>query len=232
MAAKEFLELTMKKLADEGKLVEAGWVGLRLAVGLENAPADQLREMRLAFLGGAQHLFSSIMSVLDPSDEPTDADLKRMHLIAAELEAAAGELVAGYEKARPATKPEKPDNLSTALGDAPIETDYREMMNSMAQYLDRFFNGPAPDAPGGRKTGFVLLVFPFDDHVGRCNYISNGRREDVVVLLKEQLARFEGSPGCHRPWLRRANDFRGRRSSASCRNAGTRATRSGRPATS
>jgi hypothetical protein len=28
----------------------------------------------------------------------------------------------------------------------------------------------------------------------RCNYISNGRREDVVVLLKEQLARFEGSP--------------------------------------
>jgi hypothetical protein len=192
MAAKEFLEMTMKRLADEGKLVEAGWVGLRLAVGLENAPAEQLREMRLAFLGGAQHLFSSIMSVLDPSSEPTDADLKRMHLIADELAAAEHELVASYEvkqKAAAAVVAEP-----QTLGDAPIEADYREMMNSMAQYLDRFFNGPAPDAPGGRKTGFVLLVFPLNDHEGRCNYISNGRREDVVVLLKEQLARFEGSP--------------------------------------
>lgn len=27
-----------------------------------------------------------------------------------------------------------------------------------------------------------------------CNYISNAVRDDVVVLLKEQLARFEGSP--------------------------------------
>jgi hypothetical protein len=195
MAEKEFLENTMKRLADEGKLVEAGWVGLRLAVGLENAPAEQLREMRLAFLGGAQHLFSSIMTVLDPTSEPTDADLNRMHLIADELEAAQKELVAGYKggsKHRP--RSESPNPSGERLGDAPIEADYREQMNSMGQYLDRFFNGPAPDAPGGRKNGFVLLVFPLDDHAGRCNYISNGRREDVVVLLKEQLARFEGSP--------------------------------------
>src|SRR4249919_1634430 len=109
MAAKEFLEQTMKRLADEGKLIEAGWVGLRLAVGLENAPAEQLREMRLAFLGGAQHLFSSVMNVLEPGAEPTDADLQRMHLIADELEAAEKELVANYA----ATKPEKPADLST-----------------------------------------------------------------------------------------------------------------------
>jgi hypothetical protein len=71
----------------------------------------------------------------------------------------------------------------------------RETMNSMAQYIDRFFNGPAPDAPGKRKTGFVLLVFPLGDYTpGRCNYISNASREDVVKLLKEQLARFEGGP--------------------------------------
>jgi hypothetical protein len=187
MAEKEFLENTMKRLADEGKLVEAGWVGLRLAVGLENAPAEQLREMRLAFLGGAAHLFGSIITMLDPGSEPTDADLKRMHLIVAELKAAERDLTASYkQKAAVAEK--------RTLCDAPIEADYREQMNSMAQYLDRFFNGPAPDAPGGRKTGFVLLVFPLDGHAGRCNYISNGRREDVVILLKEQLARFEGSP--------------------------------------
>lgn len=192
MAAKEFLEQTMRRLADEGKLVEAGWLGLRLAVGLENAPADQLREMRLAFLGGAQHLFSSVMTVLDPTSEPTDADLRRMHLISAELEAAQKELVSSYEKAEPAPKNQKP---AERLGDAPIESNYREHMNSMAQYLDRYFNGPAPDAPGERKTGFVLLVFPLHDHGGRCNYISNGRREDVVGP-RAPTSRRRSSSGC------------------------------------
>jgi hypothetical protein len=199
MADAAFLQQAMKRLADEGKLVEAGWLGLRIAAALENAPADQLREMRLAFLGGAQHVFSSVMNVLDPGSEPTEADLKRMDLIADELAAAEKELLASYEKSERAKA--RPTAFQQTLGDAPIETDYREQMNSMAQYLDRFFNGPAPDAPGGRKTGFVLLVFPLDDHAGRCNYISNGRREDVVVLLRdvvvllrEQLARFEGSP--------------------------------------
>lgn len=83
------------------------------------------------------------------------------------------------------TNPKNPD-----LGDAPIESKYRELMRSLAQYLDRFFNGP-DDMP--RKTGFILLAFDFGD-TGRCNYISNANRADVVVLLKEQLARFEGTP--------------------------------------
>ena len=30
---------------------------------------------------------------------------------------------------------------------------------------------------------------------GRCNYISNGAdRKDIVVMLKEQIKRFEGQP--------------------------------------
>lgn len=35
-----------------------------------------------------------------------------------------------------------------------------------------------------------------DGHTdGRCNYISNGAdRNDVVVLMKEMIARFEGQP--------------------------------------
>jgi hypothetical protein len=45
-----------------------------------------------------------------------------------------------------------------------------------------------------QKTGFVLLVFPFQGE-GRCNYISNGAdRRDIVVLMKEQIRRFEGQP--------------------------------------
>jgi hypothetical protein len=82
----------------------------------------------------------------------------------------------------------------STLGDGPIEADYREeKMNSIAYALDEVFNG---DARGkDRKVGFVLLVFPFNSSDGYCNYISNGAdRKDIVVMLKKQIARFEGQP--------------------------------------
>lgn len=78
------------------------------------------------------------------------------------------------------------------LGDASIQAEYIAQMNAIAQVLDGFLNGDAkgPD----RKTGFVLLVFPFGDAEGaRTNFISNGAdRRDLVVLMKEIIARFEG----------------------------------------
>jgi hypothetical protein len=79
------------------------------------------------------------------------------------------------------------------LGDAPIEPQYVKQMQAIAEVLNETFNG---DAKGdARKTGFVLMVFPFGDHSGRCNYISNGAdRRDVVALMKEMIARFEGQP--------------------------------------
>jgi hypothetical protein len=86
MADRPYLEALTKRLADEGKLIEAGWVGLRLFVGLENAPPAQLDTMRLAFMAGAQHLFASMMSMMDPGTEETEADLRRMDLIHEELE--------------------------------------------------------------------------------------------------------------------------------------------------
>jgi hypothetical protein len=76
-------------------------------------------------------------------------------------------------------------------GDAPIEPAYRKQMTDLAHHLDAFFNGGMKGKD--RHTGFILLVFPFGEKEGRCNYISNGAaREDVVVMLKEQIARFEG----------------------------------------
>lgn len=78
------------------------------------------------------------------------------------------------------------------LGDAPVEDEYHGKMEFLARQIDHFFNG---DLRGeARSTGFVLLVFPFHDHAGRCNYMSNANRADVVTLLKEQIARFEGQP--------------------------------------
>jgi hypothetical protein len=78
------------------------------------------------------------------------------------------------------------------LGDAPIEQQYRDKMQQLAQALDSVLNDGATG--DDRKTGFCLMVFPFADFDGRANYISNAKREDIVVLLKEQLARFQGQP--------------------------------------
>lgn len=89
------------------------------------------------------------------------------------------------------------------LGDAPIEPSYLDKMNVLASVIDEQFNGDRPEDEAGRKawikarkTGFVLLVFPFGEvSGGRCNFISNGAdRRDVVVLMKEMIARFEGQP--------------------------------------
>lgn len=83
--------------------------------------------------------------------------------------------------------------MTHQLGDAPIEDAYREQMNAVARGLDTIFNGEAKGKD--RKVGFVLLVFPYESHDGRCNYISNGAdRRDIIVMLKEQIARFEGQP--------------------------------------
>jgi hypothetical protein len=82
--------------------------------------------------------------------------------------------------------------MTDQLGDAKIQQQYRDDMNNIANALDTIFNG---DARGeARKTGFVLLVFPFGDAKGaRCNFISNGAdRKDIVALFKEMVARFTG----------------------------------------
>lgn len=75
-------------LLNQGLLIEAGWVSLRLAAVPADAPEVQLEEMRNAFFAGAKHLLDSIMYLLDPgSEEPTDADLARMDKIQGELDA-------------------------------------------------------------------------------------------------------------------------------------------------
>ena len=79
------------------------------------------------------------------------------------------------------------------LGDGPIEDQYRQRMIQIAHALDEHFNGDAK--ADDRMVGFVLLVFPIGTTDGRCNYISNGiDRKDIVALMKEQIARFEGQP--------------------------------------
>ncbi len=63
------------------------------------------------------------------------------------------------------------------------------LLQAMAGRLDKFLNGGEKPL----KNGFVLLVFPFDGPEGqRTNYVANCEREDMIVALKEIVARFEG----------------------------------------
>lgn len=84
--------------------------------------------------------------------------------------------------------------IKHTLGDAPIESAYIEQMKALASVIDETFNGGTRGK--NRKTGFVLLVFPFEEVAGsgRANYISNADRDDIVTMLKEQIKRFEGQP--------------------------------------
>lgn len=79
------VEALGRELTDKGLLIEAGFVMLCKMAMAPDAPASQLIEMRMAFFAGAQHLFGTIMNILEPGAEPTDADLRRMDLIDAEL---------------------------------------------------------------------------------------------------------------------------------------------------
>lgn len=74
------------KLVADGKLIEAGWIGLRMMSVPPDAPPIQIEEMRNAFFAGAQHLFSSIMTTLDPSAEPTEGDMEKLSKIDDELQ--------------------------------------------------------------------------------------------------------------------------------------------------
>lgn len=80
--------------------------------------------------------------------------------------------------------------MTQRLGDKPIDPKYLENMNMLAGVLDKLFNGEAKGAD--REVGFILMVFPLNSTNGRTNYISNANRKDVVAMLKEQIARFEG----------------------------------------
>lgn len=74
---------------DRGKIIEIGFATMvqQCYPNWEQMPKQQIDDLRAAFFGGAQHLLGSIMGILDPGTEPTARDLRRMDLIAHELEA-------------------------------------------------------------------------------------------------------------------------------------------------
>jgi len=77
------------------------------------------------------------------------------------------------------------------LGDAPVEAEYHRKMIAVMAAVDEMFNGDA--SATDKQVGVVMLVFPYGDKTGRCNFMSNGAdRNDIVTLFKEMIGRFEG----------------------------------------
>lgn len=81
------MEQLTRDLTDQGKLIEAGFVGFRLAAMPHDADQEIVEAMRGAFFGGAAHLFFSILTILDPGEDETEGDMRRMSLIKAEMDA-------------------------------------------------------------------------------------------------------------------------------------------------
>lgn len=79
-------EKVTRDLTDKAQLIETGWQALRRAAYPVDTPAAQLDDMRAMFYCGAAHLLASIMTILEPGEEPTEKDLKRLILINKELD--------------------------------------------------------------------------------------------------------------------------------------------------
>lgn len=75
------------------------------------------------------------------------------------------------------------------MADAPIQAQYREMLNGLASGIDDVLNGETRP----KKIGFALFMFEFG-HVeaNRVNYISNADRTEMLTAVREWLARAEG----------------------------------------
>lgn len=71
---------------NQGALIEMGFAAFMATVAKDCPPSDAPR-LRQVYFAGAQHLFASIMQILDPGEDATEADLARMGAIASELEA-------------------------------------------------------------------------------------------------------------------------------------------------
>ena len=88
------IDRLLRAQTDETNVIETLW--LLYAHHVEVPPGGtQWIETRRAFFGGATTLFETIMRVLEPDAEPTEADLKRMDRIAKELARWGDEMRAG-----------------------------------------------------------------------------------------------------------------------------------------
>ena len=166
------------QLTEAGKIIEVGWFGFKTLV---LNPAAGMEQVRTAFFAGAQHLFSSMMTIMDPGGEPTERDMKLMEQIHNELEEFK-KTIKGLIRSKDENKDETDPNFYGKLTEA-------------ARQLNDFFN-----KKGEKDIGFILLAFQFKDEddpipSGDCHILSNGVEvENIITIFKQLSEKFETDP--------------------------------------
>ena len=96
-----------RKMANDGKIIESGWAIFRSINKLEDIKGLKIRTIlnhpqldliRIAYMSGAEHTFSTWMGSMDPDGEPTEADMRRMDLLYSEIINIRNELTLVYKK--------------------------------------------------------------------------------------------------------------------------------------
>jgi len=75
------------KLIKDGALIEAGFSVIEKRLKEEGKGVKVRNEAKAMFFAGAQHIFATIVRVLEPGAEATDNDVRVMEQISVELEA-------------------------------------------------------------------------------------------------------------------------------------------------
>lgn len=82
--AQQLADNLLRELSDRGQIIEGGWRAYELLT-LRGTSELQRSECRKAFFFGAQHLFASVLGMMDEDKEPTAQDLERMDKLDKEL---------------------------------------------------------------------------------------------------------------------------------------------------
>lgn len=80
------IEQLTRMLADKGKLVAVGWLSLSAKVIDRSTPTRTAQKLHDAYFAGAQHVFASMMMMLEAGEEATEKDLDRMAALNKELQ--------------------------------------------------------------------------------------------------------------------------------------------------
>jgi len=72
--------------------------------------------------------------------------------------------------------------------DNEVESTIRTELRAIGKIIDKYVK-----MRYGDRMCWLVAMFPYNEG-GRFNYMCPGKREDIIVLLKEMLARFEGMP--------------------------------------
>lgn len=78
-------------LIDSGQLIEGGFAAFMLTKLAKPSGPDELRDLRLAFISGAEVMFTSMLNIMSTT---TAQDLKRMESIRREVDKVRAELEA------------------------------------------------------------------------------------------------------------------------------------------